>query len=181
MNDTYLALLRGINVGGKKSVSMFELKVCFEKLGFENVKTFGNSGNIIFQTDLKDARDIEIKIEKALDKYFFKGISVFVRSLEEMKKIVSEIPPKWHEDKTKKYDIMFLHSEIDNPKIIKELKPNPDLEELYYHPGVLFWSINTNEFGKSYVPKIVGSKIYKEITIRTASVVKKLFELMSTL
>jgi hypothetical protein len=45
--DNYLALLRGINVGGKMKVNMAELKACFEKLGYGHVQTYGNSGNVI--------------------------------------------------------------------------------------------------------------------------------------
>ena len=51
----YVALLRGINVGGNNKVSMTELKTCLEEAGFENVSTYINSGNVLFESEANDA------------------------------------------------------------------------------------------------------------------------------
>lgn len=63
----YVALLRGVNVGGKNKVSMSELKVCFEDLGYQNVSTYINSGNILF-TSSKSAAALAKEIEATLIK-----------------------------------------------------------------------------------------------------------------
>ena len=64
--EIYLALLRGINVGGKMKVNMADLKVCFEKLGYGNVQTYGNSGNVIFTAASTDRRQLESQLKNEL-------------------------------------------------------------------------------------------------------------------
>ena len=122
--------------------------------------------------------EIQPEIQKALSNDFSKKIIVFVRNIEEIQKLLKQIPENWDTDKERKYDVMFLQPEIDNPGILKELKPNEEIDEIFYHPGVVFWSIRTKDFGKSYISKIIGTKMYKSITIRTPNVVKKLYDLM---
>jgi|LSQX01.3.fsa_nt_gb uncharacterized protein (DUF1697 family) len=66
----YIALLRGINVGGKNKLAMSELKARFEKLGFTDVSTHLNSGNVIFSTDIDDTEHLAHKIKIMIEKNF---------------------------------------------------------------------------------------------------------------
>ena len=66
----YIALLRGINVGGHKKLKMTDLKLLFEDLGFENVTTYIQSGNVVFSA--KDGENLEAKISKEIEKRFGK-------------------------------------------------------------------------------------------------------------
>src|SRR5215471_3382301 len=94
-SDIYLALLRGINVGGKNKVNMADLKACFEKLGYGQVRTYINSGNVVFTAASTDPRKLESDIGKALVTNFSSSIGVFVRSLDDMKEVVEAIPQNW--------------------------------------------------------------------------------------
>jgi uncharacterized protein (DUF1697 family) len=114
----YLALLRGINVGGKTKVKMAELKACFEKLGYGHVQTYGTSGNVIFTAASTDLRQLESHLEEALATNFSCSIGVFIRSLADMKEVLEEIPKDWQTSSERKYDIIFLHQSIDHPKIV---------------------------------------------------------------
>lgn len=88
----YVALLRGINVGGRSKVSMEDLKKIFTSLGFFDVKTLLNSGNVIFSSDKKvDLREV---IEKELDDYYKKTIPVLVRSIKEIDVLIKKDPFK---------------------------------------------------------------------------------------
>ncbi|MBK8781165.1 MAG: DUF1697 domain-containing protein [Anaerolineales bacterium] len=69
-NIQYLVLLRGINVGGKNIVKMLDLKSSFEGMGFSNVLTYIQSGNVLFESDEKDKAILTTKIEKGLSKRF---------------------------------------------------------------------------------------------------------------
>ena len=69
---TYVAFLRGINVGGNALISMTQLKAYFEQLGFDNVRTYINSGNVIFTSTSTDERKLERSITKALVEHFQK-------------------------------------------------------------------------------------------------------------
>ena len=81
---TYVALLRGINVGGNNLISMTDLKACVEQLGHRRVRTYINSGNVIFQSASTDERQIEHALETALAPRFKAPITVVVRDQREM-------------------------------------------------------------------------------------------------
>jgi uncharacterized protein (DUF1697 family) len=90
----YAAFLRGINVGGNKKVPMSELKKCLEKLGYENVKTLLNSGNVIFETKKTNPISLTKTIESTLEKTFGFKIKTMIRSLEEIEKLIESNPFK---------------------------------------------------------------------------------------
>ncbi len=179
--DIYLALLRGINVGGKTKVKMAELKACFEKLGYGNVQTYGNSGNVIFTAASTDRRRLESYLEEALATTFSSSIGIFIRSLDDMKEVMKAMPTDWQTSSERKYDIIFLGQTIDHPKIVHDLEPKPGIEELRYRPGVLFWSVNIRDFSKSNMSKIIGTALHQDMTVRGPSTIRKVYELMSTL
>jgi uncharacterized protein (DUF1697 family) len=179
-NNIYAALLRGINVGGNTIVSMAELKIVFEKLGCRNVNTYINSGNVVFEAS-SDTRKLEDKIEKALEKHFLLRIPVIVKNYDEMKSIVENLPSSWRSNKDERRNVMFLRHEIDSPDILKKLNPKPGIEELHYHPGVLFWSAQTSNLTKSSMLKVSNMPIYKQMTIRNLNTTLKVFSLMQEL
>lgn len=90
---TFISILRGINVSGQKKVLMTDLKALYESLGFQEVTTYIQSGNVIFKTDERlSNQDIAKKIEKAiLEKYNF-DVPVIIRSIEEIKNLISANP-----------------------------------------------------------------------------------------
>lgn len=89
---TYIAFLRGINVGGSKQVKMSDLKKVFETCGFSGVKTVLNSGNVIFQSEEKAEIDLVGEIETALEKTFGFEINVLIRTKEQLQKIAGSDP-----------------------------------------------------------------------------------------
>jgi uncharacterized protein (DUF1697 family) len=177
--ESYVALLRGINVGGKNTISMTDLKARFIELGFENVVTHGNSGNVIFQAPTQPSEKLEAQLEKGLEKIFPSPISVMVRNKEELAKVIAAIPKNWNNDPETKYDIVFLKKEVDDPAIVGKIGPHPSMEDLKYIPGTLFWTILKKDFPKSNFPKLVGTATYKGMTIRTPNVVRKIHQLMA--
>ena len=90
--NKYLALLRGINVGGNNIIKMTDLKSCFEKLGFTDVLTYIQSGNVVFTSDIKDKTRLTKKIEHALTERFNYKALVVVITHRELKKVVDEAP-----------------------------------------------------------------------------------------
>jgi uncharacterized protein (DUF1697 family) len=84
----FVALLRGVNVGGNNMISMSALKQSFETMGFTSVVTYINSGNIIFKSKEADARKLETKLEQMLSRDYQLGSRVVVRSLSEMEELV---------------------------------------------------------------------------------------------
>ena len=175
----YVALLRGINVGGNAKVEMKKLKASFESLGFSNVSSYINSGNIIFETKLTDENKIVKNIEHTIKKDFGLDIRVIIRDSENIKKINKLIPKDWVRNTEMKTDVMFLWNKIDSKDILKDLNISKDLENVKYVPGAIVWNISIANYGKSKIPKIIMGKIYKLMTIRNINTVRKLNDLMS--
>src|SRR5665213_722654 len=143
--QTFISILRGINVSGQKKILMADLKALYEGLHFIEVQTYIQSGNVVFKSDSK-LSDIQLaqKIEKAIvAKYNFE-VPVIIRSIEEWKKAIAQNPfTKEKNIDLKKLHITFL-SEItasENVETIKSTDYSPDQflikgKEIYLHtPG----------------------------------------------
>lgn len=175
---TYVALLRGINVGGNHKVSMAELKISVENLGLQNVKTYINSGNVIFRsTGLSDDK-LEAMLEQKLEADYGFPILVVVRNLAQIETIIKQAPKSWLSAKDQKCNVIFLSRSIDYPGVMDGLNPKSGIEELHYHPGVLLWSASTSNLTKSNMIKLASNPIYKNVTIRIFNTVLKLRQLM---
>jgi uncharacterized protein (DUF1697 family) len=174
----YVALLRGINVGGNRKVEMAKLKLTFEALGFENIKTFIASGNVVFRTSEADKVVLVKTIETAIEKDFGFHVDVLLRDLPTIEKLVKELPNDWAETKQTRCYAMFLWDEVDSPKVLGQLPHNPGIEDMRYFPGVVVWYIERTNITKSRVLKIIGTPFYKRLTMRNVNTVRKLYELM---
>ena len=177
--NVFVALLRGVNVGGNNMISMSSLKKSFETLGFTQVTTYINSGNIVFQTKEGDARKLERKIEQMLSKDYKLDSKVVVRSLAEMEKLVKSLPPTWNDDSRWRYNVIFLRHSIDSEEVIADLPVKADVDQITYRPGALLWSAPVSELARSYMAKLSSRKIFQDMTVRNLNTTGKLCELMN--
>lgn len=164
----YIALLRGINVGGNRKVEMKKLRILFESLGFTNVSTYINSGNIIFESD-DNSETVLLKIQKVFEKTFDFEIPTLVKTEKEMKKIAKAIPEEWQNDPTQRTDVAYLFPEADSKKIIEELPLKIEFLEIRYLKGAIFWNIKRENVNKSQLAKLIRHKLYKSMTIRNVN------------
>ncbi len=178
ISNVFVALLRGVNVGGNNMISMSSLKKSFEALGFDDVVTYINSGNIIFKSKEADARKLESKIEKMLSKEYQLDSRVVLRSLSEMEKLVKNLPRNWNDDSGWRYNVIFLRHTIDSEKILAELEVKKDIEEVVYYPGALLWRAQISELTRTNMLKLSSRKMYQDMTIRNQNTTRKLYELM---
>ena len=174
----FVALLRGVNVGGNNMISMSSLKKSFEALGFPHVTTYINSGNIVFTTKEKDARKLEKRIEQMLSKEYELGSRVVVRSLPEMEQLVKDLPRSWSADSRWRYNVIFLRHSIDSEAILADLPANSDIEEIVYRPGALLWSAQATEMNRTNLAKLSSRKVFQDMTVRNLNTTKKLCDLM---
>ena len=174
----YTALLRGINVGGKNKVDMKILKTSFEQAGMKNVVTYINSGNIIFTTTEHSKNDISHILEKAILNTFGLHIKVLVLSLEDMKKVMSSLPESWTNDDKMRSDVLFLWEDINDESILDQLTFKPEIETVKYAPGAILWAIDKINVTKGSMTKLVGTKLYKQMTIRNVNTTRKIYELI---
>jgi uncharacterized protein (DUF1697 family) len=89
---TYIALLRGINVGGKKPIKMADLVTAFAALGYENIKAYVQSGNVVFDSEEKDPSKVVSEIETKLLRSFGTEIHVLLRTALEFAKMPGKNP-----------------------------------------------------------------------------------------
>ena len=176
--DLFVALLRGVNVGGNSMISMSALKKSFAAIGFTDVSTYINSGNIIFSSKENDARKLEKKIEQMLVKEYELNSKVVVRSFSELQRLVQSLPRGWDGDSSCRYNVIFLRHTIDSEQILAELPANSEIEQVTYRPGALLWSAHVDQISKSKMSKLSSRKIYQDMTVRNLNTTKKLYELM---
>lgn len=174
----YVALLRGINIGGRNKVDMKILKKSFETAGMTDVVTYINSGNIIFTNKDLNTFKLAETLEAVILKDFELDIKVLLRSKDEIESIINFLPENWKNDNDMKSDVMFLWDEIDDESILENLKIRPDIDNVIYRPGAVLWSVDKVNASKSGISKIVGTKIYKKMTVRNVNTVRKIHSLM---
>ena len=104
----YIALLRGINLGGKTMVKMEDLRSIFEALGLENVKTYINSGNVGFDAQKTTEQKLEEMIESAIESTLGKPIPVMVRDQKDIKRILEQNPFAGQYERHKHMHVLFL-------------------------------------------------------------------------
>jgi uncharacterized protein (DUF1697 family) len=176
----YVAFLRGVNVGGKGIVSMAAIKEALVALGVSDMRTYINSGNVIFSTPATDVQRLAARIEKALEQHTAMAIKVLVMDHMTLKKLVNAIPRTWVDDKTMRTYILLLWKELDHRGILDRLPIKPGVDELRYTPGAVIWRVDRENVGRSQMTRIVGTPLYKMITVRSANTMRKLNELAAT-
>jgi len=173
----YVALLRGINVGGNAKIEMSRLRQVFETLGSTNVITYINSGNVLFD-DNRGRNDLPHIIEQAIQEEFALNVPVLVRTADEIQALAALIPADWSNDTVQRTDVLFLWDTIDNDEILAKVKINQDIERLIYTPGALIWNIGREHVRRGAAIKLIKTDVYKQMTIRNSTTVRKLANLL---
>lgn len=161
-------------MGGNNKVAMPELKKCFEKLGFEHVSTYIDSGNVIFETVLKSESAIGEKIEKGIATTFGFPIRVVVRSRKNMEKVATAIPVDWKNDTEQKTDILFLWGTYATQKSLLLIKSREGVDNIMHVAGAIVWNVTRENYSKSGMHDFVGTPLYKNMTARNVNTVRKL-------
>jgi uncharacterized protein (DUF1697 family) len=178
--NTYVVLLRGINVGGKNKVSMTELKKVLEALGFSSVSTYIASGNVVLKSD-KPAEQIKAQIEKALPKNFkldTELIKVLVLTSNQLQAVIDNKPEGFGEQPEKYHsDAIFLMG-IDSAQAMPVFDPREGVDKVWAGDGVIYSQRLSAQRTKSRLNKIMGTPAYKSMTIRNWNTTTKLLEIL---
>ena len=175
----YIALLRGINVGGKNKISMPELRLLFEKQGFTNIVTYINSGNVAFDSDITDTAQIKSICESIIFDTFGFTISVAIFPATDIVDALAHAPGWWNTEPDSKHNAIFVLAPMTAERICTEVgEAKPEYEKIMSYGQVIFWSAPLSTFSRTRWSKIVQSKLaYNNITIRNANTALKLAEL----
>lgn len=173
----YIALLRGINISGKNKIAMSELKKCFAELGFAEIVTYLNSGNVIFSSAIEDKDVLSNKVQLMIKDRFHLEIPVFIILQEELAELLKNAPDWWGDDNREIYDnLIFLLPSLSYEEFYDEIGvPKAEYESVYHYKNVVFWSFSRKDHQKTnWWSKTAGSGVSGRITIRTANTVRKI-------
>ena len=173
----YVALLRGINISGKNKIPMAELKKEFERLGFIEVKTHMNTGNVVFSSGEEDIENITEQIGTTIKKQFGFDIPVFVISKEKLEDILHNAPEWWGNDNKEIYDnLIFIMPPVTFSDVYNEIgEPKEEFEKIMDYKETIFWSFSRKDYQKTnWWSKTASANISTKLTIRTANTVRKI-------
>lgn len=157
---------------------MKRLKKLFEDLEYQNVSTYINSGNVIFESERNISHESVKNIESAFEKEFGFFIRFLIIPAENLKKILEKIPENWENNSEQKTDILFLWGDFCSEKSLELIKINPEVDNIFYTSGAIIWHIEKKNYSKSGMNKFIGTKIYKNMTARNVNTVRKLVTLL---
>jgi uncharacterized protein (DUF1697 family) len=174
----YVALLRGINVGGKNPVPMAALRSTMEDGGYEAVRTYIASGNVLFETD-RPAKGLEDHIEELLEARFKVPLVVAVRSERQLRAVVAKAPKGFGTEPTKYHsDAVFLKGPLTAAKAMGVVDLKEGVDDAWPGTGVIYFRRLSAKRTASRMGRIVGTPEYKLMTIRSWQTVMKLLALL---
>lgn len=180
--QTYLVLLRGINVGGKNKMPMSELRTCLESLGFSDVTTYIASGNAII-TSNKAPDTIKTLIETTLPKTFTLDsdlIKVLVLSQQQLAAIIKNKPTGFGDETDKYHSDALFTIDVSASDVMPIFNPREGVDKIWQGDGVIYSQRLSAERTKSRLNTAVMSPLYKSLTIRNWNTTTKLLQLINT-
>ncbi len=178
MATRYVALLRGINVGGRNPVAMTELRKAFEGDGYGAVRTYIQSGNVLFETD-RPARSLEDDVEAMLERRLGVPLVVVVRSHRQLRAVVQKAPAGFGADpSTHHSDAIFLKRPLTSRQAMRVVELREEVDRAWPGTGVVYFERLSARRTQSRMGRIVGTPEYKLMTIRSWSTTTKLLSLL---
>lgn len=173
----YVALLRGINVGGKNLVKMAELRAEFEELGFDDVATYIQSGNVLFRAPRQSTKTLAAKLESELSERFSLKLKVVLLSESQLRGVIDGAPPGFG-DADYRDDVIFVRAPLTVKKAVSVLETREGIDRMWPGKGVVYYSRLDARASGSRLSKFASSPEYKNVTVRNWRTTAKLLALM---
>ena len=174
----YIALLRAVNVGGKNKVTMSILKQEMQTKGFQNVITYINSGNILFDSEFSKEHNTDI-LRSIIKDSFNLDIDVIIVSTKDLEESLSFVPVWWHDgNKEVVHNALFLFDPKTRDEMLEYTQNyDSDIESVFIYKDMIFWSANRPSYTKTKLGKLGSTRLYQNMTIRNSNTVHRLIEL----
>ena len=173
----YIALLRGINVGGHKKILMADLRLVLESLQFENVKTYIQSGNIVFQSSEENKALLQDNIHFAIKKHYDFEVPVLVKTISEIKTIVNACPFSEEEKEKSYFMLLFTSPKTDLISTVMDKKPAHEQIEITKN-CIYFYS--EKGYGKAVCnSNFIEKKLDCVLSARNYRTMRKLIDLVA--
>jgi uncharacterized protein (DUF1697 family) len=178
VSTRYVALLRGINVGGANLIPMAALRASFESCALADVSTYIQSGNVIFSASGTEGQ-IAARIGKVLAAEFGYTGLVLLRSQAQMRDVIAKAPGGFGKRPDKyRYDVAFLDASLVASAAVETIRRREGVDEAAVGPGVIYFSRLISRASQSYLPKLASMPIYQQMTVRNWNTTTKLLALM---
>ena len=174
----YIALLRGINLGGNNLIKMDALRAEFEKLGFKNVVSYINSGNLAFDTARSSEKKLSEKIEKSVEAMIGRNINVMIREQSDIENVIAKDPFKGKYESHKEMHVLFMKDEMPADKKKLLLEQQTDDEKIVVHGREIYCHLKRGVAESALLGKMfIEKKLKVSTTARNWRTVQKLAEL----
>jgi len=173
----YVAFLRGINVGGHNKIKMEILREMFAALRYENVRTYINSGNVIFEASESDENSLAAEIERAIQSEFSLSIKVMIRTIDEIKDVIKNNPFDGQFENDKDLHVLFLDEEPPEDKCQLLLSNNNENELFTVRNREIFCLLRVGVLDSLLGKDYIGKKLKVSATARNWRTVNKIMEL----
>ena len=177
MSARHLALLRGINVGGKNLVKMADLREAFESMGFADVATYIASGNVLFGAPRQKREEMAARIESELTRRFGIELKVVLLTQAQLKAVVQGAPRGFGGD-SHLCDVVFVRKPLTVKKAFGLIETREGVDRAWSGKGVIYFSRLAAKASSSRLNKVASLPEYKNMTIRSWSTTTKLLPLM---
>ena len=176
--SSYVALLRGINVGGRNKVAMRDLRAAFQADGYQSVATYIQSGNVLFTADATQ-NELETRIETMLERRLGVPLVVVVRGHHQLRRVVDRAPEGFGAAPDTYYsDVLFLKAPLTSAQAMRVVELRDGVDEAWRGSGVLYFQRLSSRRSQSRMSKIVGKPEYQQMTIRSWATTTKLLALL---
>ena len=173
----YVAFLRGINVGGKNKIKMETLREILTAQGFQNVETYINSGNVIFEAAKTNDKKLAANIEAAIEKEFSLKIKVMVRTIDEIEKIVADNPFAGQFENDKDLHVFFLDEDLPPEKRELLLSNNNEKELFAVQNREIFCLLRVSVLDSLIGKDFIGKKLKVSATARNWRTINKIAQM----
>ena len=173
----YLALLRGINVGGRNIVRMADLREAFGELGLADVATYIASGNVLFRAPGQARARLAAEVERALSRRFGADLKVVLVPETQLEDVV-EAAPEGFGAESHRSDVIFLRAPLTVKRAFPLFETKEGVDRVWPGNGVVYFTRLASRASSSRLSRIVARPEYQEMTIRSWSTTTKLLTLM---
>ena len=178
----YVALLRGINVGGKNKVVMSELREQIAAEGFGHVRTYINSGNLLFEAEGDAPREnVAQAVEDLLARHYDFPIRLALLTAQDYLAELHSLPDWWHGEVARR-DALFYTRGLDRDHVRERIEAMELGDEaVYFGEHAIFWGkFDEKSFLKTaYHKRLLREDFYRQVTIRSGSTVEKIAAMLS--
>ena len=159
-----------------------DLRSCFADLGFSDVRTYIQSGNVLFRSNEEDLKELREAIERGLSERFAYPAQAVVLTQREYAAVVRAAPPGWGSDAQQKHYALFTLPGVTPERVMAQLpSPRAKVETVSAGPGVVFWSISNARQAQTTYAKLPAAAVSRQLTIRNHKTVWKLRDLLEDL